>query len=40
MALLDTGMVKPEEVFPPYMLVKNGITLFEDLKEGIAQIHL
>jgi hypothetical protein len=29
MALLDTGMVKPEEVFLPYMLVKNGITLFE-----------
>ena len=33
MALLDTGMVKPEEVFLPYMLVKNGITLFEDMKE-------
>ncbi len=32
MALLDTGMVKPEEVFLPYMLVKNGITLFEDMQ--------
>ena len=33
MALLDTGMVKPEEIFLPYMQDKQGITLFERMEE-------
>jgi len=34
MALIDTGMVKPEEVFLPYMLNRQGQTYFEALQEN------
>src|SRR5690348_3890983 len=33
MALIDTGMVKPEEVFLPYMLNREGKTYFEVLEQ-------
>jgi hypothetical protein len=33
MALLDTGMVKPEEIFLPYMQDTQGVTLFERMEE-------
>ncbi len=32
MALIDTGMVKFEEVFLPYMLDRSGKTYFETLE--------
>jgi len=31
-ALIDTGMVEPEEVFLPYLLVEEGQTLYERLR--------
>ena len=34
MALIDTGMVKPEEVFLPYMLNRQGQTYFEALEQN------
>jgi hypothetical protein len=33
MALLDTGMVKPEEIFLPYMQDREGVTLFERMEQ-------
>lgn len=33
MALLETQMVKMEQVFLPYAIVKNGMTLFENMKQ-------
>jgi hypothetical protein len=33
MALIDTEMVKPEEVFLPYMITREGKTYFETLEE-------
>ena len=33
MALLDTGMVKPEEIFLPYMQDKQGVTFFERMEQ-------
>jgi hypothetical protein len=38
MALIDTEMVKPEEVFLPYMLNRQGQTYFEALAEN--KFHL
>lgn len=32
MALIDTEMVKAEEVFLPYMIAKNGQTLYESIE--------
>lgn len=32
-AMIDTGMVKPEEVFLPYMISEQGKTLFEEITE-------
>ena len=34
MALLETQMVKMEQIFFPYAIVKNGKTLFESLQSG------
>lgn len=34
MALLETQMVKMEQIFLPYAIVKNGKTLFEAMKEN------
>ena|SRR3990167_2110395 len=34
MALLETQMVKMEQIFLPYAIVKNGRTLFEAMKEN------
>jgi hypothetical protein len=34
MALLDTGMVKPEEDFLPYMLTRHGQTYFDALQQN------
>ena len=33
MALLDTGMVKPEEIFLPYMQDREGVTFFERMEQ-------
>lgn len=33
MALLETQMVKMEQVFLPYAIVKNGMTLFESMQK-------
>ena len=33
MALLETQMVKMEQIFLPYAIVKNGRTLFESMRE-------
>jgi hypothetical protein len=32
-AMIETGMVKPEEVFLPYMLNHEGLTLFESMEK-------
>jgi len=34
MALLETQMVKMEQIFLPYAIVKNGKTLFESMRSG------
>lgn len=34
MAMIDTGMVKPEEVFLPYAVTKTGATYFEAIKNN------
>jgi hypothetical protein len=44
MALLDTGMVKPEEIFLPYMQDRDGVTFFERMEQrgfllGDGQAH-
>ena len=31
MAILETQMVKMEQIFLPYMIMRNGKTLFEDM---------
>ena len=37
MAIIDTMMVEPAEVFLPYAITKSGKTLYEDAKD---QPHL
>lgn len=34
LALIDTGMVKPEEVFLPYLVSKQGHTLYEEMAQS------
>lgn len=34
MAMIDTGMVKPEEIFLPYMVANDGRTFFEVMTEN------
>lgn len=34
MAMIDTGMVKPEEVFLPYAVTREGVTYFEAIKNN------
>lgn len=38
MALLETQMVKMEQIFLPYAIVQNGKTLFEAMKENKYQL--
>ena len=33
-ALIDTGMVKPEEVFLPYLITNRGGTLYEEMAQS------
>lgn len=34
MAMIDTGMVRPEEIFLPYMVANDGRTFFEVMNEN------